>query len=107
MSNLSVKHSLSVSPAKLRAARRNDHALSKLARVPARCGIRQAMTGSQRRRAFLVMRSLPCFAQCRLQPQLGILRADSANTKTRDEWSLRTILDGLELDEPHSSFESF
>jgi hypothetical protein len=27
-----------------------------LARVPARCGIRQAMTGSQRRRAFLVMR---------------------------------------------------
>jgi hypothetical protein len=63
MSNVLVKHSLSVSPAKLRAARRNNQAPSMLARIPACCGIRQAMTGPQRRRAFLVMRSVPRFAQ--------------------------------------------
>src|SRR4029077_4607998 len=105
MSNLSVKHSLSLSPAKLHAARCCNHA-PMLARVPARCGIRQAMTGSQRRRAFLVMRSCPVSRSVGLQTQLGVLRADSAKTKTRDEWSLSTILDGLELDEPHSSFKS-
>ena len=58
------RHSLSVSPAKLRAARRNNRPPSMLARVPARYGIRQAMTGCQRRRAFLVMRFATHFARC-------------------------------------------